>query len=233
MPDACEVLYNTITNTLLDFVGGYYITMNEDGMLKEEKTRKVSTVFQIPLKLNEIRDLRIGFWTKIYRRSFLLEQRIFFAEGILGEDMVFSCRALLRAKSVAYIDKPIVFYRLRAKEDKSVSFAITPKLLNDISDAYAMIAIDFLSEGKQEVLDNILREALDHHMRQVVEAGERDAEAYVSLFEKWQWFFCYIHQRQIKPHYPICQELMPSVVSGNYQKAASLVTSIATDRNLC
>lgn len=49
----------------------------------------------------------------IYRRDFLLKNKLFFNEDIVHEDSEFTTLAYLRAKKIKYIDKAFYFYRQR------------------------------------------------------------------------------------------------------------------------
>lgn len=58
--------------------------------------------------------LRIESWAYIYRRSFLLSERLEFPEGLLHEDTRFTIEALLKARAVAAIETPVYRYIRRA-----------------------------------------------------------------------------------------------------------------------
>lgn len=58
-------------------------------------------------------DLPPAAWIALYRRSFLLNQNIFFYEGIIHEDMEFTPRAYHSAKRILFIDTPFYFYYQR------------------------------------------------------------------------------------------------------------------------
>ena len=52
-------------------------------------------------------------WQRCYRREFLIENRLYFREGILHEDNEFTPRACLKAKSVRVIPYVLYNYRVR------------------------------------------------------------------------------------------------------------------------
>jgi len=57
-------------------------------------------------------------WNKIYRRKFIVDNNIHFAELTRAEDVPFTLAALTLAKSITYLDKPFVHYRFRDKINK-------------------------------------------------------------------------------------------------------------------
>ena len=52
-------------------------------------------------------------WQRCYRREFLLDNRLWFREGILHEDNEFTPRACLKAKSIKVIPNALYNYRVR------------------------------------------------------------------------------------------------------------------------
>ena len=85
----------------------------------------------------------ILIWKNIYKRKFLLEEKIFFEEGIIFEDELFSRITINRAKEVKYFDYYIYFYRQNVEGSVmqnsgaklinyyKVSKLLTEEILND------------------------------------------------------------------------------------------------------
>ena len=75
-----------------------------------------STVISGPeflLEQLKYNDYRMEVWDDLYKRSFLLENNLFFVEGILYEDEEFTPRALLAAKRVKLVETYGYMYRQR------------------------------------------------------------------------------------------------------------------------
>lgn len=53
-------------------------------------------------------------WIKAVKRSVLIDNKISFEKGLLGEDMEWSCNLLTKAITISVIDKPYIAYRQRA-----------------------------------------------------------------------------------------------------------------------
>lgn len=58
---------------------------------------------------------------KMYRRKFLIENRIKFQEHVLFEDILFSQKVFLKAKGIDILDQPVYHWRIRQGENQSIS----------------------------------------------------------------------------------------------------------------
>jgi len=101
-------------------------------------------------------------WNKIYKRSFLIENSIFFPQGIFFEDNVFCTEVLINSKSLSIIKEPLVFYT-RASETSTTTgddvkkldffkvFELEEKLLKGV-DLYEEIEDYFLQTKKNTLI---------------------------------------------------------------------------------
>ena len=67
----------------------------------------------IETSLRNSGDFVATIWLGVYRREFLLEKQLFFAEGLIHEDELWVPKALLSAETVRYIPEKIYQYRMR------------------------------------------------------------------------------------------------------------------------
>lgn len=67
----------------------------------------------------------------LYKREFLIENGLFFKEGILHEDTLFTPLVYLKAERVKYLDYPFYFYRQRVGGIMSV---VTQKSIDSLSE---------------------------------------------------------------------------------------------------
>ena len=51
-------------------------------------------------------------WNKLFKRSFILENNIQFQELFRTNDLLFTCKALVKAKKISVLDVPLVYYRV-------------------------------------------------------------------------------------------------------------------------
>lgn len=113
--DALETLYDCIVNTNCDVVYGTYVSIDggvptkiifpneEHGFFKDLAGNERSIAFPPP-----------SIWTKLFKRSFLIENNILFPT-ILGEDAIFMSKVLINAKGIYYLWDSIICYHVLNK----------------------------------------------------------------------------------------------------------------------
>lgn len=142
LEDACSFLYNNIQNNNLDLVSGNYdinrdsqIVRNNWDVLNLNNDEFVS-VSSISENFNFLK-VTPSVWAKIFRKDFILENNIRFPEGVPAQDLVFVSHALLKAKGIMFINKPIVEYIPRVSgENKSVTSKKSKSVLYGFIKAY-------------------------------------------------------------------------------------------------
>lgn len=73
----------------------------------KNKVMKGKEIFKIGFKTKSIMSV---VWNKLYRKSFIIENNLFFIEGIYYEDMEFTPKVFFLANKVKHIDKLIYVY---------------------------------------------------------------------------------------------------------------------------
>lgn len=135
--DFCEILYSKITEEKADIVFSRYSYVFDD-----KASSKSPNIFgEIDeIKINAIDDnqtflkLAPSIWTKIFRKSFLIKNNIWFPEGMLGEDLSFITHSLLKANGIVYLNNCFGYnYRIRNSEtEKSTIHIRNKKYLNSM-----------------------------------------------------------------------------------------------------
>ena len=178
MDDACEVLYNEITNDDVDIVSGIHSwdgTNPSPGLWVsvftnpndrwQDRINQVNDLlkYDFPFKVDSIDDYEsiigdFAFTPKIYKKSLIEENSIRFAEEITAEDSVFLCNVLLNAKGIKYINKIVYLYYHERTEgnDKSMSYIHSKKVLKGLIDAFFMMYDLCLEKNKQEIFKHYL-----------------------------------------------------------------------------
>lgn len=152
--DACEILFNKITEHEVDIAGGLisvrdnnglrnelnyvlktFTDINDDKKTREKKANKILNNPNFELKLNSYKDLNsivcmFHFFSKIFRRKFILDNNIKFAEFAPAEDSIFLLDAIFHAKGMVFVNNVIVeYFKTRDGENKSVTHQISKKRL--------------------------------------------------------------------------------------------------------
>lgn len=98
---------------------------------------------------------------QFYRRSFLLEQDLFFYEGIIHEDELYTFQSLLVAKAVKYLPKSLYFRRVHPgsitttlnKQKKVESFVTIAQESKKTSEHRSLLWDDDMKISIQKVID--------------------------------------------------------------------------------
>ena len=95
-------------------------------------------------------------WQYVLRRTFLLENRLLFLEGVYSEDIEFATGIVLTAKKFAFYGKPYYYYRIG--REGSLANKVTLKHIVDLMD---MLEISMDRVNSSDVhLKNIIRDKL-------------------------------------------------------------------------
>lgn len=117
LENACEVLYDNISSSNLDFVSANYVLCYNNkerrpnwnkwyGLNSDSGEIIVNSIFDEP----NLFLCPPSVWTKIVKKQFILKYNIDFPIGIPAQDFVFVQHCLLKANGIKYIDIPIVKY---------------------------------------------------------------------------------------------------------------------------
>ena len=105
-----EELYNKIEKTNSDVADSdVFLYDNKTHEIKERKNKEYQ---KIEKGLFLWGRYNVEVWNKIYRKKFLLDNNIFFEEGIIHEDDLFSMKVLLLTNKIEHIDKSFYYYRI-------------------------------------------------------------------------------------------------------------------------
>lgn len=145
-----EKLYNLARAQDADLTECHYHSMlelpSEDGSFP--KYREIGTRGTIRAH-EDVRELfrnpQVSPWNKLYRRSVLVDNDVFFPEGMIYEDTAFYIKALPFIKKHAYLDEKLVYYSVRQNSTmtKNLGARVADifKVLDDIIDFYHRNAI--------------------------------------------------------------------------------------------
>lgn len=125
--DACELLYVNMISNNVDMVSGNFTINKNNTRIKAENFENYMNIHYGTYKIQNIREntsllkLSPAVWTKIFKRSFLINNKIEFLEYVPAEDLYFVYKALINANGIMYIDENIVYYDTRTDENESMS----------------------------------------------------------------------------------------------------------------
>ncbi len=165
-------------------------------------------------------------WTKIFRRSLLVEHAIRFAPLTVGEDVLFSITAILAAHSASFVDTPIVKYRQRGASDRgSITARMTPRKLTDLVKSKTMIRRAFEERGLGALYESRFLAVDIGQLFRLIRVGFRRDSADVHAFlREAQRYIATIPDSvviELPEHWRDAIELM---CSGRYRESMRLIT---------
>ena len=170
--DACEVLYSEIISSKrIDMaVGGYsniYTNSKEDKFIRRKK-RNDKKKYKNAKNDHILLTAPPSISSKIFRKKFLIDNDIYFPEGIPAQDLVFVCKAICCSDLVLSLNDYLVYNRTirNDKENLSVSQNIKPSYIIGSMKAYGLL-IDLCKEFK--VKKDCAYDMLFEHYRYLVE----------------------------------------------------------------
>lgn len=121
-----EELYNIIEEKNFDVVDSdIFLYDNKTHEIKERKNKEYLKIHK-GLILWEKYNVEVV--NKIYKKSFLLGNNVFFEEGIIHEDELFSIKILLSTNKIEHINKSFYYYRINRSGSIMTDINIEKKL---------------------------------------------------------------------------------------------------------
>lgn len=158
---AYEEMYNILIKEESEMISGnalwYFSDQNNYPMERNMDMFYKSPMGAEEFYINSLKSKRAyaPVWLNLYKRNFLMENNLWFKEGIYHEDEEFTPRALLKAKNISIYDKEFYVYRQRqgsimnSELDKKHAydiFNICIGLENEISNIKSKELLDLLKE---------------------------------------------------------------------------------------
>lgn len=139
-------------------ISDYYIVGNSDNISQVDTIEGEELICDngyLELFLKKRRNYW-NAWQYVLKRTFLLENKLFFLEGVYSEDIEFATGVILTAKKFAFYGKPYYYYRIG--REGSLANKVTLKHIVDLMD---MLEISMARVNSSDVhLKNVIRDKL-------------------------------------------------------------------------
>ncbi len=227
--DSCEVLYNEAEKYNCDIVGGYYTSIDYDGAEIENSATFTAydDFFIESLKDKpEVLEMTVGFWSRIYRTELLKENNIKFNETIPGQDQIASVECFAKAKGFAYIKKCIIKYRIRNKEDKSISFNVTPKYIIGVGKAYEIMYNTLKKYGYKEHFSKIIEHFAAYFINAIIDSTKISETILPECLESLSFTLKKCCECSFFSNVEYVKNISEFIATDNYSGAIKLINSI-------
>lgn len=134
-------------------------------------------------------------WSKIIKRSLLMDNNIRFEEGIVGEDNEWYYHVVMAAKKLVLLDEPLYVYRRR---QGSTTTSATEKNLRDqlhVLDKWEKILSTTENDARAQVVWGSLAKQFCSAV--ILYAGLTDVEGYFPEMTKKSYMLKYSHNKRV------------------------------------
>lgn len=235
--DACQILYDEIEKRNADFVTGNYINTDFDG-----------TVWDVPVfDTNKYKDFKLSItdydksffilnsavWNKIFKKSFVDENKIQFLERVPAEDAYFTTSCFMKSENVYYTSKVIYCYRQRNqgnKKTKSISNNCSRDYFTRINEAYHKIYENFKVNKHLAFYRYTYAKNMSYMLYKFIDTKRLTDEQRVDVLREMKWF--YNLSKELKsPAAQKCQRMIiDKILSEEYEEAINYCKIIADIR---
>lgn len=123
------------------------------------------------VKLMKNKEIKIEVWRQVFRREFLIENGLYFYEGIVCEDLLFSVLCAVKAKKVRNINRNLYIYRRR---DNSLNTTLNINRLHSLN----IVCSELYVMWKTEKLTREMQMALWEYLQTLTNAIKKNAAYY-------------------------------------------------------
>ena len=223
-PDACQTLYEKVSTEKVDIVFGTF-------SIKDQKRKKTTGNQEIKVKtIHEHQSFLRGsptLWTKIFRREFILNNKIRFPELKAAQDAVFVVNAFLKAEGIIYINQVIIYYTDLRNE--SVTNKKDKKTLNSRIEAYSQIYNLCKENGEEKYfISSILKDKLTNWLKHFIFSDLSDPDKMEALKLSYPLFrVCAENGITFSPE---LNHIFQCIVNEKFQDAVQHLTRIKEDQ---
>ncbi|MDQ0492735.1 glycosyltransferase family 2 protein [Paenibacillus brasilensis] len=229
--NACDLLYQKISEKNIDFAFASYRTISEDGsIVLENNVLPKGFPDEIDSKSIEenqqLLELSPSIWTKIYKKSFIEKNNIEFPEKIVSQDFVFNIHAMLSANGIYFFNDIVYNYRIRNKESKSISYVLDEKYFYGINKSQLLAYELFKRFNKEYLFSIILAKYLDFNIKNIFFSQLISNSQKKDIINYMYWFFEQCFEKEIKPKDKLNEKMYALIFEKKYNEALDLYNHI-------
>lgn len=210
--NACERLYDKITSENVDLVCGNHMMVSGNNSYVAFKYEwmdsneiKIDSIEENP----EFLTMSYAIWSKIYRKSFIIENNIKFTSGV-GEDLFFLLRSFLLAEGIILIKNLfVVDYNLR---NDSLSHQIDKDYVLEFTEFY-LDFFDYCDDNVEKTLYEKLFNGRLTHYFSILLFPDLFFDEMSEIFSKVKELFCNLNKHDFKLNNQLHQLLFYSIIN--------------------
>lgn len=226
--EACKTLYKKCIETNADCIIANYKNMDEDGTIWDTPQFDLQkyTDFKIDINHNYQKSLFVlesAVWNKIYKTSFIKDNNLRFLEGVPAEDAYFCLSSFLTSSNLYYTNSIIYYYRLRNKNNLSVSNNCKLDFFKKYNEGYQKIYNMFQNyPNNSELKRFFFTKAILFMIYKFIDSELMTDEEKIQVFELMHWFYSLTKTHQVIITEPYISMIIDSIIEKEYDKAITL-----------
>lgn len=193
--DSDDYIFEDSIETLINIISNNNIAV---GAMVEDKNGYISSVEYVDkilckaeeLKLKNLKNLKesaklSSSCHKLFRKSFLVDNNIFFPEKIIWEDGPFNLNAWLKCENISYINKNVYCRTIRCDENnKSTIQTINKSVITDDIKSHT-ISINLCKEyNDKDLIESLIRGFYLSNIKRCIKLDYEDKKCMEDIIEK-------------------------------------------------
>lgn len=233
--NACKVLYDFMEEKNADLVTANYKNADENGTAWENPIFDFKKYSTFKLNSNEFIKsffvLNSSVCNKIFRTSFVKENKLKFLEGVPAEDAFFSYSAMIHTDNIYYNDNVVYYYRVRNKsETLSVSWNCSKQYFEQINSAYKEIYNIFKENNRMDYYRFFYAKNLTYMLYKFIDSTTISRDERIEVLANMRWFYKLSPELNV----PACQKslelIINNIIDGEYKDVIDICEVIAEVR---
>lgn len=221
--NACEVLYNEISQEQADYVAGNYIHTNAKGKKWEQPLFNQTQYGNFELSMKDYKKsifvMNSVVWNKIFSREFIERYQLRFIEGALAEDAIFSIYCYTHAQKGYYISNVVYNYR-QNENNSSISTNCSREYFSRINASYKMLYDIFKETNELGFFRYFYARITPYLLCKIVDTDKLEKEEDMKeTLQELRWYFCLKRQHQVVILNPYLNAIIDDIMEEQYTKA--------------
>lgn len=218
--NTCRMLYNIISLDNVDMVSGNFIS---HGKSKDWKEKGILEYYTKLRNINENLNLfkiHPSVYTKIYKRTFLINNKIKFRNFIAGQDLAFLYETLFNAKGIVFVDEKIIKYDIKNENNLNLNHnhINNSYKLKTLIDVYTFL-LKLFKDNNPNRTDIPLNNTLPYWTIKLLFKSNLNYDEFKNLMKYGKKLFEeYLNNEKIEKN-QICETLFENILDNKYDLA--------------
>ena len=234
--DAFEVMYNAIEEKNADFIVANWNYADSKGNPWEKPVFDEEKFQDFKLSITDYSDsfyvMNSSMCNKIFRKSFIEENKILCLEDVPGEDTYFSMKAFLCAANVYYIKNIMYYYRQRNMSYKtaSISWNCSKGFFKGMNIAYKKTYDLFVEKNQLQFYRFLYARNMTYLLYRFIDSTKLNKEDRLEILSELRWFFKLSKTLKVSACQKSLTVLINFIIDGRFHSAIDVCKIIAEMR---